>query len=139
MDILNQSWADPLAATKKFLAREIMYKLSRQVDMAKYEVVLDGDLDLFNKTNDQPDLVVYQRKSNFSPVIAIELSTKERFNDSNLRALNQFTMYGLKEYLIYNLDEDRWYSISGNKNVFAITSTSEVLKVSLGNYSPIQA
>lgn len=139
MDILNQSWADPLASTKKFLAREIMYRLCRQVDITMYEVVLDGDLDLFNKTNDQPDLVVYQRQSNFAPVLAIELSTKERFHDSSMRALSQFNMYGLKEYLIYNLDEDRWYSISGNKIVFAITSNSDVLKVELGNFSPIQS
>ncbi len=139
MDILNQSWSDPMASTKKFFAREIMYQLSKQVDASNFEVVLDGDLDLFNKTDDQPDIVVYQRQHNFSPVLAIELSTKERFHDHSREALTKFNVYGLKEYLIYNLDEDRWYSISGDHSIFSIATKSAVLQVTLGSYVPVKA
>ncbi|HNQ60761.1 MAG TPA: hypothetical protein PKJ62_00065 [Bacteroidia bacterium] len=135
MDILNQSWADPLASTKKFFSREILYRLSKLLSPSTYEIVLEGDLDLFNKTNDQPDIVIYQRKQNFTPVIAIELSTKARFLDDSIKAMNQFNIYGLKEFLIYNLDEDQWYSISGKNTVFGKTDTSNVLQVPLGIYN----
>lgn len=139
MDILNKSWEDPLAATKKFLAREIMYRLSKQVEPTNFEVVLDGDLDLFNKTDDQPDIAIYARKSNFAPVIGVVLSTKARFSETSKKATSQFNLYGLKEFLIYSIDEDRWYSISEKNQIFGITNNSEILKISLGSYNLVHA
>lgn len=139
MDILNQSWSDPLASTKKFLAREIMYKVSKQINALNFEVVLDGDLDLFNKTNDQPDVVIYQHQKNFSPVIAIEITTSERFAECSARALTLFNVYSLQEYLLYNLVEDRWYSIRENNSVFSIAVKSEFLNIPLNSFSVIYA
>lgn len=111
MDIIHKSWKITTPPLKKLLSHTITHSLSRHLDRTKFEVVFEGFLDSENSSSEQPDVVIYSKKQDFKPIIAIEVCTTEEIVEMVFLAKHLAETYQLREFFIFNYKTDQWLLI----------------------------
>jgi hypothetical protein len=128
---LEKSWLPPIAGRKKFFSSTFYHKLSQQLDKKRFEIVYEGYADPFDLDSEQPDVVVYERKSGIGPALLIEFC-----NDSNqedvLKTVQVISkVYEAKEAYVYNFQSDRWFSFVNVPEQKPETSFSRLLGIDM--------
>jgi len=129
MATLEKSWTRPEAGHRKFIATVLTHALSRQLMRTNFEVVQEGNIDLHNPDSDAPDVIIYDIRNNYTPVLMIELCTNATVEDT-LRTVEIIReIYFVNEAFVYNIDSEEWHAITPGKLTF--TSISNQFKVEL--------
>src|SRR3954468_17739536 len=109
MKQLLKSWLPIISGTKKFLAADLSFRLSRKIDRRIYEVVFEGFIDSHNPESEQPDIVIYHKNDNLKPVMIIEICDRENI-ESTCHVIETLSMiYHIDESFVYDLENDKWY------------------------------
>lgn len=130
MNTHNHSLSTPEGITKKFISRELSYKLSRYLDPSKFEAVYDGELDVFNSPGQESDIVVYGKENGLMPLVAIEICNKADVPEMSRFAQKLIRAFSLKEFFLYALDEKRWYRQTSSSAENTSSCRSESLALS---------
>ncbi len=131
MKQLLKSWLPPAAGTKKFLAGNLAHRLSRILDRRKFEVVVEGFLDLHNTDSEQPDIIVYEKGSILKPVLMIELCGEAEF-ESTVRTMEILSgIYRVDESFVCQLDSGIWLKTGLDFTVPETSSYSSNLRTDL--------
>ncbi len=108
----NSTWESPDAGLRKFLSREITYRLHRALDPKVFDVVMEGQLDCFGNGSDPADVVVYKRGEKFKPCLAIEICTEDQLIDVTKAAKRTKSKYGIDDFLIFHAGKNHWYTLT---------------------------
>ena len=128
METLTKRWTNNIAASKKFLSRHITHSLSHLLDRKKFDVVYEGNIKAGDEN--EPDVIVYD-KANLSPLMAIEVCEHEEVGQFIHTAQNLMESSGLKEFFIYDRDQNSWTNLHRESKSFVISSSSIFKGVSL--------
>lgn len=131
MKHLLKSWLPPVAGTKKFLAANLAHRISRILNRRKFEVVVEGYLDLHNSDSEQPDIIVYEKDNGLKPVMMIELCGEPEY-ESTTRTMEILSgIYRVKESFVFHLATGKWLKTGLNHPITEESAFSSILKASL--------
>jgi hypothetical protein len=131
MKQLLKSWLPIISGTKKFLAADLAFRLSRKINRRMYEVVFEGFIDPHNPESEQPDIVIYHKNESLRPVMIIEICDSENINASQ-RAIEMLSViHCIDESFVYDLENDKWYLLKKGTGFFEESSFSELFDADL--------
>jgi len=131
MKQLLKSWLPIISGTKKFLAADLAFRLSRNINRRTFEVVFEGFVDLHNPESEQPDIVIYHKNENLRPVMIIEICDVDNMENTT-RAIEMLSViYHIEESFVYNIADEKWYLLKKGSTRFEPGSYSEFFKTDL--------
>ncbi|CAN5624360.1 hypothetical protein BH11BAC2_BH11BAC2_26600 [soil metagenome] len=114
MPKLEKGWLNPFSSRKKFISTSLSYGLSKLIDSKKFVAVSESYVDVHDLNSEQPDVVIYDVKNDFSPCMIIECS---EHSDLQL-TLNSMeiisNIYHVPEAFVYDLDQHSWYKVGSS-------------------------
>lgn len=141
MPQLKKSWLLPLSGQKKFITSVLGYRLSKEVDRGRFEVVTESFLDVHDLDSEQPDVVIYNKQKDYHADLIIENVTDDDLENA-IRSMEIFRkIYHISEAFVLNISKMEWYKVgdtttrSDYSNVFNI-KLDTLLASGLSTYSP---
>ena len=131
MEHFEKGWSHPFAGRKKFAASSLSYYLSKLLDRRKFEVVNESHIDLHDLNSEQPDVIIYDIKDEYKPIMLIEFTDHEGL-DSTIRTMEIISkLYHVPESFVFDFDAQNWFRINGN--IVQQSSLSEKFGLNLKN------
>jgi len=130
--LFEKSWTNQrVSSTKKFLSRILTYRLSRELNHAKFEVVYEGNIDRKDLSSEQPDVLIYNSENNFAPVDAIEICDSSSVTEMKIAGKNLMERYALKEFFIFDYTLLEWHRLLRGSDEFTRELYSPLFKLKL--------
>ena len=122
MPLPVKNWFSPNDAQQKLLAASLAYGLSKKLNRRSYETVNESHIDILALDSDIPDVIVYDLKNNFKPLLIVEFCIEEDLQ-STLRTVEIIAAaYGIQESFVLNTTTGVWHRISSNTTSFSSRS-----------------
>jgi len=138
---LAKGWLTPFSSRKKFSSSALSYSLSKILDRRFFEVVHESNIDIHDLASEQPDVIVYDKKSDYKPLLLIEITNHRTLNDTLNSLKVMADVYHVPEAFVYDIDQQSWFRISdriisksSESNFFGI-NLQAVFKDSLKRYA----
>jgi hypothetical protein len=109
---LAKGWLTPFSSRRKFSSSTLSYSLSKILDRRSFEVVNESNIDIHDLSSEQPDVIVYDKKSDYKPLLLIEITNHRTLNDTLNSMEVMADIYHVPEAFVYDIDQQSWFKIA---------------------------
>lgn len=130
MSLLFKTWDRPDSGFIRYASGSLMYQLSRLLEKKDYDVVMEGHLDVKNEKSGTPDVVVYNRQLEYTPVMMIEFAEPNSL-EATLDSVERLSeKHHVPEAFVINLEDQQIFRVKDRQR--SRISFSERLGLDLG-------
>jgi hypothetical protein len=130
MNILpNKDWTESISSTKKYLSRQLTYRLALKLNPKEYEVVFETPL--IKGGVGEPDIVVFDKCRGWTSLMAIEICKADEITDMFIIARELMEKYSLLDFFLFDQDSECWYNIKRNQLGYDVSSNSQFMGIAL--------